>query len=1103
MKFKVKSLLRLIVSFAILNSCTTSQRDSNPKELIGGLELLPSQQTGITFNNAITESETINHIYYNQIYSGSGVAIGDLNNDGLPDIYFGGNQVKDKLYLNKGGLKFQDISETSKISRSSGWTWGVTMADVNADGYLDIYVCRNGESMNPTDRKNKLFINNKDLTFTESGIKYGLADKGFSSQAVFFDMDNDGDLDMYLVNQIPDSRLFKRYKNIPKERYQLYKDKLYKNEGGTFKEVSKDIGLADGFTYGLSVSASDLNNDGWTDLYVSNDYDEPDFMYYNNGDGTFENVILDKIKHISRFSMGTDTGDINNDGSIDLLTLDMASEDHYRSKTNMRSMNAQEFKEMIDKGDHHQYMFNTLQLNNGSGSFSDIANIAGIAKTDWSWAGLLADLDNDGYKDIIISNGVKKDVRNNDFLTGLYEELKTDSKDFYKMSKLAPSNPLSNYIYKNKNGYEFENVTKEWGFDLPSFSHGLSYADLDNDGDLDIVTNNMGSEASIYKNNSNGNYLKVEFEGSAKNTFGYGAKVIVYNKDKIQLAENSVTRGYFSSKEPNLFFGLGKEKTVDSLKVIWPDRKVQVYHNLKVNKTLTAKHAKAKSPKAKDLNSKTLFTNINAQDIGLNFTHVENEFDDFSEEVLLPHKLSNNGPFSATSDVNNDGLDDIFIGGAANQAGVLYLQTKEGVFQKSNSTPWEIDRLSEDLGALFFDVDMDGDTDLYVASGGSEFKSGNRLLKDRIYINDGYGNFIKNTKALPNIFESSQAVKASDIDKDGDLDLFVGTRLIAGKYTFPASSYLLLNENGIFKEVQNTLAPDLKQIGMVTDAVFSDIDQDGDEDLLVVGEWMEITVLENTNGSFIKNSKGFGLSDTTRGFWWSITVSDIDNDGDDDYILGNLGKNNKFKATKEHPFKVYTNDFDGNGTNDVVLAKFYKDDYVPMRGKECTTQQMPYVGEKFKDFHSFASSKLIDILPKETVENAVVYEISSFKSVILINDNGVLNSRPLPIEAQISPIKCTVVEDFNNDGFKDLFVIGNHYGVEVETVRYDAGYGAIFLGDGANNFKFLPPNSSGIFSPSDSRFITPFRTAKKEKIYMVTNNNDSIALFKNNIISAK
>jgi len=516
MKFNTLYISTLFLLFFIFYSCDNSEVKSDSNELTVGLELMSSTHTGINFNNSITESETVNHIYYNQIYSGSGVAIGDLNNDSYPDIYFGGNQVGDKLYVNKGDLNFEDISKKSKISQSPGWTWGITMADVNSDGYLDIYVCRNGESMNPNDRKNKLFINNKDLTFTESASEYGIADKGFSSQAVFFDMDNDGDLDMYLVNQIPDSRLFKRYKNIPKKRYQLYKDKVYKNNGGKFTEVSEDIGLGDGYTYGLSVSASDLNNDGWTDLFISNDYDEPDFLYYNNGDGTFKNVILDKIKHISRFSMGTDTGDINNDGAIDLLTLDMAAEDHYRSKTNMRSMNAQEFKEMVDKGDHHQYMFNTLQLNNGSGEFSDIASIAGISKTDWSWAGLLVDLDNDGFKDIVISNGVKKDVRNNDFLTGLYEKLKTDSQDFFDMSKLAPSNPLPNYIYKNKNGYEFENVTKKWGFDMPSFSHGLSYADLDNDGDLDIVSNNMESEASIYKNNTNGNYLKVELEGSPK-----------------------------------------------------------------------------------------------------------------------------------------------------------------------------------------------------------------------------------------------------------------------------------------------------------------------------------------------------------------------------------------------------------------------------------------------------------------------------------------------------------------------------------------------------------------------------------------------------------
>ncbi|MBT5615895.1 MAG: CRTAC1 family protein [Flavobacteriales bacterium] len=1102
MTFKIKRLSIVAIITLVLSSCTSSKRDVNTEELIGGLELLSSEQTGIHFNNSIKESETVNHIYYNQIYSGAGVAIGDINNDGFPDIFFAGNQEADRLYINKGELKFEDISKSSKISRSPGWSWGVTMADVNADGYLDIYVCRNGESMNPTDRKNKLFINNKDLTFTESASEYGIADKGFSSQSVFFDMDNDGDLDMYLVNQIPDSRLFKRYSNIPKERYKLYKDKLFKNENGKFIEVSKDAGLIDRYTYGLSVNASDLNNDGWVDLFVSNDYDEPDFMYYNNGDGTFTNVIIDKLKHISRFSMGSDTGDINNDGFIDLLTLDMAAEDHYRSKTNMKSMNSQEFKEMIDKGDHHQYMFNTLQINNGLGEFSDIASLAGVAKTDWSWGGVLVDLNNDGFKDILISNGVKKDVRNNDFLTELNEKLKTDSKDFYSMAKMTPSNPLPNYVFKNKNGLEFENVSKQWGFDLPSFSHGISYADLDNDGDLDIVTNNMETEASIYKNNTTGNYLKVEFKGSAKNTFGYGSKVFIYTKNKTQVSENTVTRGYLSSKEPILFFGLGKEKNIDSVKVIWPNGNTKAYFNLNANSTLTAVYSNAMdiTKKVKEVKEvKTIFSKLGKDYLGINFTHKENEFDDFKEEILLPHKLSTNGPFSATADVNGDGLDDVFIGGAAQQEGTLFLQTKEGKFQKSSSSPWYEDKDSEDLEVLFFDLDGDGDNDLYVASGGSEFKSGNKLLKDRVYINDGVGNFSKSLKIVPEIYESSQTVEASDIDGDGDLDLFVGTRLIAGKYTYPATSYILINENGIFKKAPKKTAISLQNIGMVTDAVFSDIDNDGDEDLLVVGEWMEIKVLENKSGIFTDNSQKFGIKDDSRGIWWSITKNDLDNDGDDDYILGNLGNNNKFKATKEHPFKVYANDFDGNGTNDVVLAKYYKDGYVPMRGKECTTQQMPYVGEKFKDFHSFASSKLIDILPEKTVEEAVVYEISNFESILLINENGKLTAQKLPIQAQISPIKNSLVDDFNNDGFKDILLVGNHYGVEVETVRYDAGYGSLFIGDGKNKFKFLPPTSSGFYIPTDSRAISSIKTINNSKIYLVTNNNDSIALFKNNM----
>ena len=676
---------------------------------------------------------------------------------------------------------------------------------------------------------------------------------------------------------------------------------------------------------------------------------------------------------------------------------------------------------------------------------------------------------------------------------------KTTAEELYQLSKDAPSQPVSNYAFRNKGGLQFEKVSKKWGFDTPSFSSGMAYGDLDNDGDLDIVINNMEQPAFVYENKAVGNFLKIKLKGANKNKFGFGAKAIIHHNSKLQIAENTITRGFFSSVEPGLFFGLGKDIKVEMVEVIWPDGKVNYFENVSANKTITAYYSKAKLKIKEPVEIETLLSKIDAIDIGLDYIHKENEFNDFKEEILLPHKLSINGPFSATADVNGDNLDDVFIGGAAQQEGVLFLQTKEGKFQKSLSNPWSKDKDSEDLEALFFDLDGDGDNDLYVASGGSEFKSGNKLLKDRVYINDGVGNFSKSLKALPNIYKSSQTVEASDIDGDGDLDLFVGTRLIANKYTYPATSYILINENGIFKKAPKETAVSLQNIGMVTDAVFSDIDNDGDEDLLVVGEWMEIKVLENKSGIFTDNSQKFGIKDDSRGIWWSITKNDLDNDGDDDYILGNLGKNNKFKATKEHPFKVYANDFDGNGTNDVVLAKYYKDGYVPMRGKECTTQQMPYVGEKFKDFHSFASSKLIDILPEKTVEGALVYEISNFESILLINNNGKLTAKKLPIQAQISPIKNSFVDDFNNDGFKDILLVGNHYGVEVETVRYDAGYGSILLGDGKNKFKFLPPTSSGFYIPSDSRAISSIKTINNSKMYLVTNNNDSIALFKNNM----
>ncbi|NNC49556.1 MAG: VCBS repeat-containing protein [Flaviramulus sp.] len=1099
MKIKFGSVKLIILASFLAISCQQSNRNLYPEKLVGGFELLAPEKTGIDFNNSMKESKTFNHYFYSQIYVGSGVAIGDINNDGMPDIFFGGNQVSDRLYLNKGNFQFEDITKKSRAAINSGWTWGVTMADVNADGYLDIYVSRNGSSVNIEDRRNQLYINNQDLTFTESALAYGLADVGFSTQAVFFDMDNDGDLDMYQVNQPVDKKIALINK-IPAEHYKYFLDRIYRNDNGQFKDVSSEVGISRDLAFGLSVNASDFNNDGWVDLYVANDYAEPDFMYYNNGDGTFRNVINEELRHITQLSMGSDTGDVNNDGLMDLITTDMTPEDHYRSKTNMASMSTEAFNTLVAAGAHHQYMANALQINTGLGSFSDVANMAGISYTDWSWASLLVDLDNDGWKDIIVSNGIKKDVDNNDYLTLLrnLNTKKTTYEDLFRLSQEAPSQPISNYVFINKRNLQFEKVTKEWGFDTPSFSSGMAYGDLDGDGDLDVVTNNMDAPAFIYENRATGNFLKINLEGTSGNKFGFGAKAIIHLDGKIQLAENSVTRGFISSVEPGIFFGLGKDVKVDKVEVIWPDGKTNVYEDVRANTTLTAMHSRAKTFSKSTSKEKTLLVQTKASDLGINYKHKENDFDEFQEEILLPHNISQNGPFSAVADVNGDGLEDLFIGGSKDQSGILYVQQADGKFVKGDSQPWEQDRASEDLGALFLDVNGDQDLDLYVTSGGSEYKRGNPLLKDRLYINDGLGEFVKDSNALPNIYESTQSVKVSDIDADGDLDLFVGTRLISGKYGFPASSYILINNKGKYEKASDDISADLKNIGMVNDAVFTDIDMDGDEDLIVVGEWMQIIVLQNNGGRFVNSTEQYGLKDT-RGLWWSITASDLDGDGDEDYIVGNLGKNNKFKASEEHPFKLYANDFDDNGTNDVVLAKFYKDDYVPVRGRECTSQQMPFVAEKFKDYHSFASSKLVDILPEEKVSEAVIYEIKSFESIILINESGKLIKKILPNEAQVSPIKSSVVTDVNQDGNMDILIVGNHYGVEVETPRYDAGYGAVLLGDGGNNFNFISPIVSGFYVPHDSRSIS-FINQESTNLIVVTNNNTTVDVFKRNNI---
>lgn len=1094
-KSHIKFIATVLISTFIFSCNDGPDRDLYPTELVGGFNLLSAEKTGIDFANTIKESTYFNHYYYSQMYVGSGVAIGDINNDGLPDVFFGGNQVEDRLYLNKGNLTFENITKKSKVARNSGWTWGVTMADVNADGYLDIYVSRNGNSAETADRRNQLYINNQDLTFTESAIQYGLADVGFSTQAVFFDMDNDGDLDMYQVNQIADKKLLLVNK-IPREQFKYFRDRLYRNDNGKFKDVSKEVGITRDVAYGLSVNATDFNGDGWMDLYVANDYAEPDFMYYNNGDGTFTNVINEQLKHITQLSMGSDTGDINNDGLLDLITTDMTPEDHYRSKTNMASMSTERFNTLVEAGAHRQYMSNTLQINTGLGTFSDIGNMAGMAFTDWSWASLIVDLDNDGLKDVIISNGIKKDVDNNDYRNKVKSLGKGATvEDLFQLSKDTPSQPLPNYAFKNKGDLQFEKITSAWGFDTPSFSNGMAYGDLDNDGDLDVITNNIDAPAFVYENKATGNFLKIKVQGPDKNKFGIGAKAIIYHNGKKQMVENTVTRGFISSVEHGLFFGLGKDVKVEKVEVIWPNGTMNSYANVDANTTLTASYTDAKSTGNQSANNvNTLVSKIETKNLGLDYKHLENEFNEFTEEILLPHNVSQNGPFSASADVNGDGFDDLFIGGAVGQSGTLYFQDANGKFEKSESQPWRNDALSEDLGSLFLDVDGDNDVDLYVASGGSEYKIGNVHLKDRLYINDGSGNFSLDNNALPNIRQSTQVVEASDIDADGDMDLFVGSRLIPGAYTFPATSYLLINEKGKFKKASTEIAPVLTDLGMVTGAVFTDIDNDNDEDLMLVGEWMEIKVLSNDNGFFKDVTEEFGIKDS-RGMWWTITASDLDNDGDDDYIIGNLGKNNKFKASEERPFKVYANDFDNNGTNDVVLAKVYKDNYVPLRGRECTSQQMPYVAEKFEDYHSFASSTLIDILPEDKVEDAVVYEIKNFESIILINDNGKLIKKALPVQAQISPVKAAMVMDINNDGHNDIITVGNHYGVEVETTRYDAGFGTVLLGDGFNNFKSISPSESGFYVPYDSRDLRVVKQ-KNNVLVLVTNNNDNLTVFK-------
>lgn len=1064
-------------------------------------ELLSPQQSGIDFNNVIIEDKEFNHLVWESIFYGGGVAVGDLNNDGLSDLYFTGNQVDDALYLNKGNLQFENVSKKAGIPQNSGWSTGVTMVDINADGWLDIYICKSGwklDNENVKLRKNQLLINNKDMSFTNKAAEYGLDDSGHSTQASFFDYDRDGDLDLYLMN-MPSNNIKQKLIYIENEKipYQ-FSDKLYKNEGqGRFKDVTKKAGI-ENFAFGLGLVTADINQDGWVDVYVACDYEQPDKTFINNRNGTFTDRSSTYFKHTSYSSMGCDIADFNNDILPDVAVLDMQAADHVRSKTNMRAMNAKNFWENVKKGYGYQYMSNSLQLNSGMGFYSEIGQLAGIANTDWSWSILMADFDNDEYKDIFVTNGVNRDIRNSDLVEKIKKipDAKKKKTDLLKLAKSFPSEKLPNYIFKNNRDLSFENKIKDWGLSSSSFSFGAAYEDLDQDGDLDLIVCNSNQPAQIFKNKNpdKNNWLQVNLKGDRSNLFAIGSKVIIYYGNKRQYQELTMTRGYQSSISPTLHFGLGKLNQLDSLIAIFPNNRKLVLKDVKANQKLELSQKNALLPLVGVPLDHPPYLSEISQNIGVNFRHKENNFDDFSREILLPHMQSRNGPQICVGDVNGDQREDFYIGGGAGQAGQLYFQKEDGTFRASDQTVWNTDKDREDVGCVFVDVDSDKDLDLYVASGGGEHQTGHELLGDRLYLNDGNGSFQKVNQIPTNAYNGS-CVRASDFDKDGDIDIFVGGNVIAGKYPQGDKSVLLINTNGTFKNGTDTYAPGISKLGIVTDAVWSDFDKDGYMDLIVVGEWSAPEFFHNQKGKLVNVSSQVISGDLT-GWWFHINPTDIDKDGDIDFVIGNMGLNNKYHPNSEKPLYIYSNDFDNNNTNDVVLAKKSDSGMVPVRGRECSSEQMPFIAEKFESFQSFADATLEDIYGEE-LKGSVQYIAKEFRTGILINDgSGHFVFNALPNEAQISPVMGSIVYDFNKDGKLDLAIAGNHFDAEVETVRHDAGNGMVFLAGDDGKFEAYPAYKSGFHLPFNTKDLTLMRNYRQNKgLILAANNNTSMLAY--------
>ncbi|MEM0997002.1 MAG: CRTAC1 family protein [Bacteroidota bacterium] len=1050
--------------------------------------------SGIDFVNQIEEDGGLNFFKYQYLYNGGGVAIGDVNQDGLDDIYLTGNLVPDRLYLNQGGLRFRDASQEAGIQLDRpGWTTGVSMADVNDDGMLDIYVCRSGWFPEPDKRRNLLFINQGKGKFKEMAAIYGLDDAGHSVLGAFFDYDRDGDLDMYLTNHpiAFKQKLGARLENM-KNPSEAVRDKLFRNDGGQFTEVSRAAGIVN-YGHGLGLSVVDLDGDGWQDIYVANDFQSPDFFYHNDGDGTFTEQIDASFRHMSYFSMGCDAADINNDGHPDLMVVEMLAEDNRRQKTNMASMNPELFWTLVDMGFRYQFMRNVLHLNNGNGTFSEIAYQAGLATTDWSWGPLFADFDLDGDQDLIVTNGYLHDTQDKDFVirSNKLAAQHNNQLSFDQVNGILPSTRLQNYAFENVGDFGFKKVSTEWGFNFAGYSNGVAYGDLDNDGDLDVVVNNINDPALVYQNQAveqkRGRYLNVRLVGPAGNRDGHGAVVTLQLGEQVLRQQFTHVHGFQSSCAYRLHFGLGSVSSVPEVEVTWPDGRQQVLRDVPANQTLVVQHSEAvPAPNAPEPASPIL-EEISA-DFNALFVHRENVYDDYARELLLPHQESRNGPKLSSGTVNLGGEQPaLYVSGAKGQSGAL-LVGKRLVQKVFPDLVAHADR--EDMGSVFFDADGDGDDDLYVVSGGNEYDHGDLRLQDRLYVQDAEGGFRFAPEALPNLKVSGSCVKAADFDGDGDLDLFVGGRQVPGRYAFPGRSALLRNDGGRFTDVTASLAPDLLAPGMVTDALWTDCDADGRPDLLVTGEWMPVMVFRNSGGKLEDVTTTAGLADNT-GWWNALAEVDLDGDGDLDYIAGNLGLNYKYKASAEAPFQVYNHDFDGNGSLDIVLGYYNGATCFPVRGRQCSSEQMPMIKEKYPTYSDFGQASLKDIYG-EQLDGALRREATNFATCIVRNQgDGTFALEALPPRAQFAPVQGIVARDFTGDGRPDLLLAGNWFVAEVETGRADAGIGLLLEQQADGQFTPILPEQSGFFAREDVRDLITLDGGKGNSDLVIVSANDA------------